>query len=1079
VAAGGNTVNIRVTATVKEAVAGLASVRAAAAGLKKDLDGTGAGGGLEKAFDGITKGAANAGKALAAIGSAGSALGAIGGIAAAAAQASQSLLLLPAAISAVGIGMKTLSLAAGDFMEGMAVIGDDKKFQKKLEGMTESAKALALEFKSAHSILSEGLSETLFTGLAQKFASTLSPLTGNLKKAMDAIAKSANTAAKSMMDMLAAPARQADLKSLIGDSSKIWDGLLKSITPLSEAFLDLAVVGSDFLVGLTSEAEGAATSFAKFIAEARKTGQLKQWMSEGLNAVGELGKIAGNVAGSIKAIWTGLSAGMGQGGGLEAVTAATEKFQQLMESPAVQQGLAALGEMFKTVSEESGKVFAALMTELGPILAELAPVVSEVAKAIGEVLVAAIKLAGPYLLDMAKWMREHKEEIAAATPYILGAVVAIKALVKAYKGFKAAKGALDTIKELKEALLLTGAREAIDAVGVGLDAVKRGMDSAAVAAGVAGLAISALQLLLDGLSLGTKALDTSFDFGTALDDAMVLLGEKWDEKWAEFQQKVTDSLIALQQTWADFWAVGLGEAMTAALAVLKTQWDTFWTTGLGESLTAALLALQTQWAEFWATGLTESMNTSLAALQAAWDTFWTTGLGASLTAALLALQTQWATFWETGLTETMNTSLATLLAAWTTFWQTSLTEAMTTALVAVQEAWATWWVTFIETQTTNLALLLEGWTTFWTTTFPEAATTALTTLQETWATWWTTFVETQTTNLALMQEGWTAFWTTFAETMTTNLATMGEAWITFWNVTMLATVQTAMASILADVTTQMAAITAVVVASMEAMTAAVTAGMAAIQAAVSAGLQAILAETTTVWTAIQAAITAAMTAIQSAIETGLQAILSFWQTNWQTVYDFVKTLDWLGLGQAVVDGIRAGIEGGWAALESFVTTKAQGLLAAAKSAIGIASPSKDFRDQVGKQIPRGIAVGVRRYQQHAVRAVERMQQRVMAAGVVAGFQAGDPRVLSGTRGYGGGRRSGGWDRGWGHGWDRNRWGGRGASVVAGHQLDEQDTGRWRRGRYTGTREVQFVGDVDGAFATAFQKLVRTGAIRVV
>lgn len=63
------------------------------------------------------------------------------------------------------------------------------------------------------------------------------------------------------------------------------------------------------------------------------------------------------------------------------------------------------------------------------------------------------------------------------------------------------------------------------------------------------------------------------------------------------------------------------------------------------------------------------------------------------------------------------------------------------------------------------------------------------------------------------------------------------------------------------------------------------------------------------------------------------------------------------VGRAIWDGVKAGIANGWAAVKGFVAQKAQELLAAAKSALNIKSPSGKFADEVGAPAIQGIIVG--------------------------------------------------------------------------------------------------------------------------
>lgn len=64
------------------------------------------------------------------------------------------------------------------------------------------------------------------------------------------------------------------------------------------------------------------------------------------------------------------------------------------------------------------------------------------------------------------------------------------------------------------------------------------------------------------------------------------------------------------------------------------------------------------------------------------------------------------------------------------------------------------------------------------------------------------------------------------------------------------------------------------------------------------------------------------------------------------------------IGSNIVSGIWNGISSGWDWLTGKVKSLATSLLDGAKDALGIHSPSRLFRDLVGKMIPQGIGVGI-------------------------------------------------------------------------------------------------------------------------
>lgn len=78
------------------------------------------------------------------------------------------------------------------------------------------------------------------------------------------------------------------------------------------------------------------------------------------------------------------------------------------------------------------------------------------------------------------------------------------------------------------------------------------------------------------------------------------------------------------------------------------------------------------------------------------------------------------------------------------------------------------------------------------------------------------------------------------------------------------------------------------------------------------------------------------------------------------IVDTFKNFDWLEIGSNIISGIVNGITAGISSIIDAAWDAAKSALSAAKRALGIASPSKRMRDEVGKFIPAGIAEGIKR-----------------------------------------------------------------------------------------------------------------------
>lgn len=76
------------------------------------------------------------------------------------------------------------------------------------------------------------------------------------------------------------------------------------------------------------------------------------------------------------------------------------------------------------------------------------------------------------------------------------------------------------------------------------------------------------------------------------------------------------------------------------------------------------------------------------------------------------------------------------------------------------------------------------------------------------------------------------------------------------------------------------------------------------------------------------------------------------------IFEAFTSVDWAGLGLSIIEGIGNGILNSVSTITSAAKSAATSALNAAKETLGINSPSRVFRDQVGEAIPEGMAVGI-------------------------------------------------------------------------------------------------------------------------
>lgn len=190
-----------------------------------------------------------------------------------------------------------------------------------------------------------------------------------------------------------------------------------------------------------------------------------------------------------------------------------------------------------------------------------------------------------------------------------------------------------------------------------------------------------------------------------------------------------------------------------------------------------------------------------------------------------------------------------------------------------------------------------------------------------------------------------------------------------------------------------------------------------------------------VWNGIQNNVTAAINAVSGVISAVMNAISSTWSGIWNTVKNLASNA-WNGItnvvrngvnnvgntvngiggkikgafsdagswlvsaGNNIIQGLINGIKGAIGNAVAAVRGAASNIVNAAKNALGIHSPSRVFRDEVGKMIPAGLGVGVTMNEKLAVQPVQSMVSALLPSSLAVGVSSpmASPVVLSDNNG---------------------------------------------------------------------------------
>jgi tape measure domain-containing protein len=312
----------------------------------------------------------------------------------------------------------------------------------------------------------------------------------------------------------------------------------------------------------------------------------------------------------------------------------------------------------------------------------------------------------------------------------------------------------------------------------------------------------------------------------------------------------------------------------------------------------------------------------------------------------------WNSFatWFTGIWNQISTACQPALQAIGTF--------ITQTMSQIQQIWQTGW-TLITTILQNV----------WNTIGPIimiALTAIITGIQ--------TFITTIT---PLLQAGMQNIQTIF-QTAATIISTV---WNGLWN-TITTVVQGAWTIITTIISTTLAVIQGIIQLALAVVNGNWSAAWSAIQGIASA-----------VWGGIQGVVSAGVRMVSGVVSAACSTIRSVWAALWNGVRSIVSSVwggivgtvsnmvgrvgsvvsgiggtvrsavsgagSWLvSAGRNIIQGLINGITGMVGSLYSSITNALSGLVDKAKSALGIHSPSRVFRDEVGAMVGRGMALGI-------------------------------------------------------------------------------------------------------------------------
>lgn len=301
--------------------------------------------------------------------------------------------VLPGILGAAGLAAGAMKLAFSGVEDVMKAIGEEdaEAFEEAIAdlppAMQEAARA-ARDLKPAFDAMRTSVQQAFWTGLGpliSKLGTTYMPM---LTAALTATATAASGLTKEFGNFLLKQSSIESMRGALDNVTSAFAGLKGVGEDVASVFVDLFSVSSEFLPGMADSINEATGEFADFIHEARKTGDLKEWIGAGIEQVKALGSVLGNVGSIFGAVFkAGSDAGAGFLVTLDKITANMAEFLHSAE------GQTALRQMFHAIGR-AADVITPILKEAVLTIGDLVPIFVSIGERLGPGVQAVIKGIG-------------------------------------------------------------------------------------------------------------------------------------------------------------------------------------------------------------------------------------------------------------------------------------------------------------------------------------------------------------------------------------------------------------------------------------------------------------------------------------------------------------------------------------------------------------------------------------------------------------------------------------------------------------------------------------------------------------
>lgn len=330
----------------------------------------------------------------------------VGGIAAVVASLSETIgviALLPAAGAAAAVSLNVIKLGIKGVGDALSET-DPAKFVEATEKLAPAARDFARAVRAAQpefDALQRSVQDELFANLAGEVDRLADILLPRFQRRLTAIAAEFSDVALEFTSFITSARTLSDVDRLMERTRKSTDIFTSAIQPLLRGLRDVGAVGAEFLPQLAADVSVASIRLGDFIARARDSGALQEFIQSGIDSTKLLISTFGNLGRAVGGVFrASRTAG---GGFLETLEELTQRLDDVINSVDGQETLVeffgAARQVGKDLLPVLGEIARIIGRDVAPLLADVGSnVLPAVTRTISN-LGGALRIATPGIVE--------------------------------------------------------------------------------------------------------------------------------------------------------------------------------------------------------------------------------------------------------------------------------------------------------------------------------------------------------------------------------------------------------------------------------------------------------------------------------------------------------------------------------------------------------------------------------------------------------------------------------------------------------------------------------------------------------